>query len=340
MRTHLLGLATALPPHRLAQPAVAEAARALYGDRVPGYDRLAAVFDTAGVAERASCVPLEWFPRAGGWREKAAIYRDSAVDLLSDAAARALAEAGVAAEEVAGIVCVSSTGVAAPTLDAVVMNRLGLNPRALRLPLFGLGCVGGVCGLSRAQGLAETLPGRPVLLLCVELCTLAFRQADADKAAVVAAALFADGAAAAVLRHGDDGGPAFSPGGDYTWPDSLDVMGWRVEDDGLGVIFAGSIPALVRRGLRDAVAPFLDDRVDGLVCHPGGPKVLEAIAEALPEAPGGLDAAWDVLRAHGNMSAATVLFVLDRLWRRGERGRHLMLALGPGFTAGVLPVEL
>lgn len=346
--THLLGLATALPPHRLAQDDVARVAADLYAGRVAGFERMASVFASSTVRERAACVPLDWFPRAGGWAEKNTIFRDSAVTLLADAATRALDEAGVRGADIGGIVCVTSTGISTPTLDALVMDRLGLNPRARRLPIFGLGCVGGVVGLSRAVALAESLPGRPVLVLCVELCTLAFRHADADKAAVIAAALFGDGAAALVLRSGGDGdaGPVLGQGGEHTWPDTLDVMGWRVEDDGLGVIFAGSIPTLVQDHLRDAAEAFMAEagqRLDdlaGLICHPGGPKVLDAIAGALPEAPGGLETSRAVLRDHGNMSAVTVLFVLDRMRRDGTTGDHLMLALGPGFTAGFLPVGL
>lgn len=345
MSVNITGLATALPEHRLPQAPLRAAARDLYGGRVAGYDRLESVFETSEVRERASVVPLDWFPRAGGWAEKQAIFRAVAPALLEDATRRALAEAGVAAEDVAGVVAVTSTGVTTPTLDALMLDRLGLSPTIRRMPLFGLGCVGGAIGLSHAADLARAVEGRPVLLLVVEACTLAFRLEDADKAAVVAASLFGDGAAAAVIQDRPDG-PMLGVGGSHTWPGSLDVMGWRVEDDGLGVIFAGSIPALVRRDLRVAVEAFMGSQgraprdLAGLICHPGGPKVLDAIAEALPEADDGFPEARGVLRDHGNMSSATVLFVLDRMRRSGRSGEYLLTALGPGFTAGFLPVVL
>jgi alkylresorcinol/alkylpyrone synthase len=343
----LLSTATAVPPHRLAQADVAGAARDLYAGRVGGWEHLAAVFPSTGVDFRHSTVPLDWFGQPRGWVEKNRLYHDTANALLTEVGTAALDRAGVAAADVGAVVCVSSTGIATPTLEAGLIDRLGLPRMVQRLPLFGRGCVGGTVGLARAAMMARALPGRPVLFLVVELCTLAFRHGALDKASVVASALFGDGAAATVLVAGEGGGGATATHwGEYTWPDSRDVMGWTVEDDGLGVIFAKRIPTLVRDCLRPAADEVLaameltGDSLRGLVAHPGGPKVLDGVAASFPELANTLQEAREVLREYGNMSAASVLFVLEKVQAAGRSGRQLMLSFGPGFTTGLVVLEL
>jgi alkylresorcinol/alkylpyrone synthase len=242
------------------------------------------------------------------------------------------------------VVVVSTTGLATPSLDALLIERLGLPRDVIRLPIFGLGCVGGVLGMARAAALARETRGRPVLFAVVELCALTFRAADTSNSNIVAAALFGDGAAAGVIAL-DGAGPLLGASGQHTWPGSLDVMGWRIEDDGFGVLFSRDIPALVRNRYRDALCGFLDGRglglddLDGFAMHPGGVKVLQALEQSLELAPAALDDSRAVLRDYGNMSAATVLFVLERMLARGATGRLLASALGPGFTAGFLLLE-
>lgn len=342
----LMSTATAVPPHVLGQSEAMAVARDLYAGRVEGWEHLAPVFASTGVNSRRSTVPLDWFRQPRGWVEKAALYNATASALLDEVAAKALARAGVAPGEVGAVVCVSSTGVATPTLEAGLIDRLGLPRTVQRLPIFGLGCVGGTVGMARAAMMARALPGRPVLFLVVELCTLAFRHGALDKASVVASALFGDGAAGAVLVAGEGDGPTLAGWGEYTWPDSQDVMGWTVEEDGLGVVFAKRIPTLVREFLRPAADAVLGDldiplaTLDGLIAHPGGPKVLEAVADSFPDLAGSLGEARDVLGAYGNMSAATVLFVLEAARAAGRGGRQLMVSFGPGFTAGFVVLDL
>jgi len=237
--------------------------------------------------------------------------------------------------------------VATPSLDAMLMERIGFRRDILRLPIFGLGCAGGVVGLARAADMAAALPGKAVLCLVVELCTLSFRRDDLAKSNIVATALFGDGAAAALLRCGgeDGGGPAIIATGEHTWPGSLDIMGWDVADDGLKAIFSRDIPRLMQAELKPAAEGFLTRRglrfadIDRFVCHPGGPKVLDAFEEVFGLDAGALAEARGVLRDYGNMSAASVLFVLERMLERDRAAdeawdRALMIALGPGFTTG------
>jgi alkylresorcinol/alkylpyrone synthase len=341
----LLGLATAVPPFRLRQSDVMAEADRLFDRRTSEIERMLGVFANAGIESRYACVPLDWYEQPHGWAEKNQLYLDNAVALLERASLEALAAAGLGMGRVDGIVAVSTTGLATPSLDALLMERLGFRRDTWRLPVFGLGCAGGVLGLARAAQMAQADPKQRILFLVVELCTLTFRRTDQSKANIIATALFGDGAAAAVV--GCDGeGPALTHWGEHCWPDSLDVMGWRIEEDGLGVLFSRDIPALVRADLRAATAAFLSrhrlslDDIDGFVCHPGGAKVVAALEEAFGLTDGAMAEARAVLREFGNMSAASVMFVLERVLEKRPSGRHLMSSLGPGFTAGFLTLEM
>jgi alkylresorcinol/alkylpyrone synthase len=335
----LLGLATAVPPYALGQEEVIDRVKRLFGPSAM-LDRLLPVFANSGIRRRYSTVPLDWYDEPHGWADRNRRYVAGALDLLERVAGRVIDEVGIAAGELGGIVTVSTTGIATPSLDALLIERMGLPRTLARLPIFGLGCVGGVIGLARAAEMASALPGKAVLLLVVELCTLSFRRGDDAKSNIVATALFGDGAAAALLRCGSDG-PAIIATGEHTWPDSLDIMGWDVADDGLRAVFSRDIPRLIETELRPVADEFLARNglelrdIARFVCHPGGPKVLDAFARVFGLVPAELTEAREVLRDFGNMSAASILFVLERmLARRGAADRTLMTALGPGFTAG------
>lgn len=341
----LMSLATASPPHEMAQDAVVAAARDVFRDSFPQFDRMAPVFQSAGIRTRQSAMPMEWYLQPRGWPERMAEYTRVAVDLFAEAAAAALEEAAVAADEVDVIVTVSSTGIATPSLEARAMGRLGFRSDAARVPVFGLGCAGGATGLALASRLAAAEPGKTVLFVCVELCTLSFQADHPDKADIVATALFGDGAAALVLRAGAEGFAQVTGRAEHTWPDTLDVMGWRVDPQGLGVIFAQAIPPFARRHMRPAMDAMLGgqgltvEAVDRFVCHPGGTKVIEALEGALDLGQGALDHERAVLADHGNMSAPTVLYVLDRARKAGLPPRSVLTALGPGFTASTVTLE-
>jgi alkylresorcinol/alkylpyrone synthase len=338
----LLALATAEAPYPLPQAEVAEAARAIFRDRFPQFERMAPVFHSAGIRMRQSVMPMEWFFEPRGWPERTQAYLAGATDLFARAAEAALAEAGLTGADVDVIVTASSTGVATPSLEARAMARLGFRPDAARVPVFGLGCAGGATGLALAARLAAAEPGATVLFVTVELCTLAFRMDAPSKADIVATALFGDGAAACVLRAGEGGLAQVAGFAEHTWPDTLDIMGWRVDPQGLGVIFARAIPPFAREHLRPAMDAMLAAQglacadVGRFVCHPGGMKVIEALEGALELGQGALDHERAVLAEHGNMSAPTVLYVLDRARKAGLPKRSVLTALGPGFTASTV----
>jgi len=343
----LVSLATAVPPFVLRQEEVRAEAQVLFRERGDRISRMLPVYDNAGVETRYSCVPLEWYRSTGGWKDRNALFIEHAVELLRRAAQDCLTRAQIPAQRVDAIVAVSTSGIAAPSLDARVMAELPFRADVQRLPIFGLGCAGGVLGLAHAAALARAAPGSMVLLLVVELCGLTFRDTDAGKSNIIATALFGDGAAAALITCDRDAeGPELAGWGEHTWPETLDVMGWRVEEDGFGVQFSRAIPTIVRERYGAAVDGFLARQglgrkdLAGTLCHPGGAKVLDALEAVFGLAPGAMIDARAVLRDYGNVSGATVLFVLERALRDGLRGRHLMSSLGPGFSAGFLLLEV
>jgi alkylresorcinol/alkylpyrone synthase len=341
----LLSVATALPPYVLLQRDVAAAAQALFADRYDEFDRVANVFETTGIVKRHAVRPVEWYVEPRGWPERTAAYLDGAQDLFVAAASRALAQAGLDAAAVDTVVTISSTGIATPSLEARVLGRMGFRNDVSRIPVFGLGCAGGVSGLSIAARLAEARPGTNVLLVAVELCTLAFRLDELTKANIVATALFGDGAAACLVRAGDGGIAAVEGAGEHTWADTLDVMGWNVDPQGFGVIFARAIPPFVEDNMAPAMTGMLERMglgfgdVGRFVCHAGGTKVIAALERALRLDQGALAHEREVLADCGNMSAPTVLFVLERVIRTGLPQRCVLTAMGPGFTASCLSLQ-
>jgi alkylresorcinol/alkylpyrone synthase len=345
---HLVSLATAVPGFDLPQDEVARRAGELFAPMVADFTRLTPIYRNAEIEQRHSCVPIDWYSQPHSFGDRNALFLANATDLLTEAGEKALTAAGLAAEDIDTVITICSTGIATPSLDARLIGRLGLRSDVQRLPVFGLGCAGGVLGLTRAAAMAKAQPQAHVLLLAVELCGLTFRAQDRSKSNIVATALFGDGAAAAVIssdrQHADT--PRLGAAGEHTWPDSLDVMGWDVGDDGLKVLFSGNIPDLVRHDLRPVVDRFfadngiMPDEIAGYICHPGGAKVLDALEECFGLQRGTMHHAREVLRAHGNMSSVTVLFVLASAMAEGMRGRHLMTALGPGFTAAMQVIDL
>ncbi|MEM8796272.1 MAG: type III polyketide synthase [Pseudomonadota bacterium] len=342
------GLGIAVPEHILPQDMVKTAAKRILGPRYPEFDRLSQSFLTAGIEKRYSVAPFEWFEEPKDWPERTKAYLEGATALFCDAARSALNDARLEPHDIDQIVTVSSTGIATPTLEARAFKELGFRRDVQRVPVFGLGCAGGVSGLSVATRLARANPGSRVLMVAVETCTLSFRADRLRKADIIATVLFGDGAAAACLSAPEDPN-AVSPGQvmigegfEYTWPDTLPIMGWDVDHDGFGVIFDRSIPGFLKENYQSALSAAsaclgktIHD-IDRLVCHPGGAKVVEALEETLGFTAGSLDHERAVLSEFGNMSAPTVLFVLQKVLAEEAASEMLMTALGPGFTGSFL----
>ncbi|MCA3555020.1 type III polyketide synthase [Aestuariivirga sp.] len=339
LKARIVSLATALPPHVISQSDAASFATSAFGGRFEGFEQVAGVFMTSGIHRRRAVRPIDWYMQPLGWPERSEAYVDGACKLFADAAREALDRAGLRAPDVDTVVTVSSTGIATPSLEARVADGMGFGRHVERVPVFGLGCAGGVSGLSIAARLAQSRPGSNVLLVAVETCTLSFRADQLTKANVVATALFGDGAAALVLRAEEGGGAEIESASQYTWPGTLDIMGWSVDAEGLGVIFDRSIPPFAEEHFGPAARDMLQraglnlSDIHRFVCHPGGAKVVTALERALQLPQGLLADERAVLEEYGNMSAPTVFFVLEKALATGLPRRTLMTAMGPGFTA-------
>ena len=340
----LLSLATAVPPGVIEQAEAKALARESFG-RKALFDRLAGVFDNAGIARRHIVAPHEWYGQSHGWHDRNALYLGAAEQLFVDAASAAIEKAGLAPDQIDGVVTVSTTGIATPSLEARAFGRVGFRTDIRRVPVFGLGCAGGVNGLSIASRLAAAEPGTFWLFVTVETCSISIRLDSDDPAAVVATALFGDGAAAAVVTSGKHSLARITGSAEKIWPDTLRIMGWDVEDPGLAVVFDRAIPPFIEAELAEAVDEMCAklgitrDEIDRLCCHPGGVKVIDAIETALELNQGELNLERAVLRDYGNMSAPTVMFVLERLLEQGLPDKVLMTAFGPGFTCAGLLLE-
>lgn len=344
----LLSVATAVPPFCLEQSDVAAAAHQGFASRFDSFRALSRVFESSGILRRYAVRPLEWYFEPLGWPERNQAYLDGAVKLFIDAASKALDAAGLRSADVDTVVTVSSTGIATPSLEAHAAGQMGFRSDVERVPVFGLGCAGGVTGLAIAARLAQSRPGSVVLVVAVELCTLSFRLDELTKANIVATALFGDGAAACVLRAGeaDEAGVAeVEMSGQHTWPQTLNIMGWSVDPQGLGVIFDRAIPPFAEANMAPAVSGMLAraglglQDFDRLAFHPGGKKVVMALERAFSLATGTLDHEREILANYSNMSAPTALFVLERLIQAGLPGRTLLTAMGPGFTTSCVALR-
>jgi alkylresorcinol/alkylpyrone synthase len=339
---HLLHTATALPPHVADQETLIAAFRGLWAKKHHNAARLDRLHRSVQVGSRHLALPIEAyegldFPKANeAWTRVA-------TDLGAEVLQRAVEGAGLTVRDVDHLFFTTVTGLAVPSIDARIMNRLGMRADVRRSPLFGLGCAGGAAGLARASDALRAYPGEVSVLVSVELCSLTLQREDLSIANVIASGLFGDGAAAVVFGGGErrtNTGPAVVASRSTLYPDTERMMGWDIVPGGFQVILSAKVPDLVRTHLAADVDRFLAaqglDRkaLRHVICHSGGPKVLLAVEAGLELPEGALRRSWKSLEEVGNLSSASVLFVLDDLLSSGEAqaGDYgLVIAMGPGF---------
>ncbi len=349
----IASIATASPEHRISQTEAKSFTEALFSN-APELQKFMFIFDHAQVNERQFSVPQEWFTKPHDFTDTNQKYIESALSLSETAVLRLAKQCDLQPSDFDIIFFVSTTGLATPSLDAHLANRIKLNPHLKRVPIWGLGCAAGANAIARAHDYLLAYPTHRALILSVELCGLAFQLNDRSKSSLVSSAIFGDGAAAC-LMIGDQAPfpnstehlPNTLASYSTLYPNTLDVMGWEVTSEGLKVKLSRDIPTLVSTSLRKDVIDFLSanqlkiNDINHFVPHPGGAKILDAYAESLSLPREKFDFAFDVLREHGNMSSATVLFILKRFLESSDSlsGYGLLSALGPGFSSELVLLQ-
>jgi alkylresorcinol/alkylpyrone synthase len=341
----------ALPPHYYSQEELLSAFRRVWSGRLHNQQRLESLHQNVLVGGRHLTLPIEQYEeKITSWGAANDVWIEEAQELGEIAIRDALQQAGLQTGDVGSFIFVSVTGIATPSVDARLMNRLRLPSNVRRVPIFGLGCVAGAAGISRAADYLRAYPNQVAVLLSVELCSLTLQLQDLSIPNLISSGLFGDGAAALVMVG--EGRPATGPRVVATrsifYPDSERVMGWDISEKGFQVVLSAQVPEVVRQHLRHDVDSFLADHgltrsdITSWVAHPGGPRVLEAMQESLEIPRQALSLTWDSLEKVGNLSSASVLFVLEDTMRhrRPEPGsRGLLLALGPGFCSELVLLE-
>ncbi|XXF77341.1 3-oxoacyl-[acyl-carrier-protein] synthase III C-terminal domain-containing protein [Myxococcaceae bacterium GXIMD 01537] len=334
----------ALPPHYASQEQLIAAFRDLWATKHFNLERLEELHRAVRVQGRHLALPLDAYRPLVGFQQRNDAWIRVATELSEQVVREALGRAGLTPRDVDHVFFVTVTGIATPSIDARLANRLGLRADVKRTPIFGLGCVAGAAGVARAADYLRAFPSHTALVVATELCSLTLQREDLSIPNIIASGLFGDGAACVVLEGAGRAakGPRVVDSRSVLYPDTERVMGWDVMDTGFKVVLSAKVPQLVRDKLRADVEPFLSQHglsvadVKHWVAHTGGPKVLEAFQETLGLPPQALAHSWASLNEVGNLSSASVLFVLGetleaREVRPGDWG--LLMAMGPGFCS-------
>jgi alkylresorcinol/alkylpyrone synthase len=342
-------------PYKLNQDDALAFARMMFSETYEDIDRLLTIFHNGQINNRHFCMPFDWYKENHSFEEKNNLYIDLCAKYSIEAVEQCLTgndflTSPVNYDEIDAIFFVSTSGIATPTIDVKVLNALPFSPHVKRIPIWGLGCAGGTAGLARAMDYCKAYPNENVLVITAELCSLTFQRQDMSKSNLVGSSLFADGVAC-TLVSGESSQilhktkqstlPELITSQSTLMPNSEDVMGWNIKNDGLFVVFSKSIPAIVANWLKGNVEQFLGKNelttkeIAYFIAHPGGKKVLEAYEKALQFSKQMTEISRTVLEEYGNMSSVTVIFVLEHMIKQGiNDGKYgLMMSLGPGFSS-------
>jgi len=348
---HIAATATVTFPFKTQQQAVKEQAHALFSANFPQTDRLIFAFDNTEIVTRNFCKPLDWYAQPTTFEERNNDYQQIALEYSIKAVDDCIAKAGINKDEITDILFVTTTGLATPSMDALIVNAMRLNPHINRTPVWGLGCGGGVSGMAKAGTVAIANPDAVVLLVAVELCSLTLMKNDYSKSNFIGSSLFSDGIAACIVKGDNHTKPnakvEYIAASSKLYYDSLDVMGWEFKDTGFKVLFSKDIPTFIDENVRQDIGEFLQKHnlqltdIKNFIFHPGGKKVLDAYTNALQIEGDFLKHTREVMNDNGNMSSATVLYVLDKFINDGfEDGYGLMMAMGPGFSSEMALLKL
>jgi alkylresorcinol/alkylpyrone synthase len=337
-------------PHRIAQQEAKEQARAMFSKNFPQVDRLIQAFDNTEIVTRNFCEPLSYYTTPNSFEQRNDEYLEKALMWSVKAIEGCIELANIDKLDITDILFVSTTGLATPSMDALIINHMRLNPHINRMPIFGLGCGGGVSGMAKANALAKANPDAVVLLVAVELCSLTLLTNDYSKSNFIGSSLFSDGIAACIVKgdnHPDNKKVSYQASSSKLYYDSLAVMGWDFRDTGFKVLFSKDIPTFINQHVREDIDNFLAGQglklsdIKNFIFHPGGKKVLDAYADALGVDGDFLQKTRSVMNNYGNMSSVTVLYVLEKFMNEGfEDGYGLMMAMGPGFSSEMVLLKM
>ena len=344
MNMRIVSAASAFPQHYYSQEMLLEALQNYWGDQIENPHVLRRLHKHVGVDGRFLSLPKEEYLKMKTWGEANRHWIRTAKELGEKAVTGALAAAGLHGRNLGAIFFVSVTGISSPSIDALLINQMGLCRNIRRTPVFGLGCVAGAAAISRAADYVRAYPEQFAVVLSVELCSLTLQREDVSMANLISAGLFGDGAAAVIVAGAECGlaGPEILATRSVFYPDTEEMMGWDISERGFRIVLSREIPNLVRENLARDLDDFLAERgltradIGSWALHTGGPKILEATQDALGLKNGELDVSWDCLRRTGNLSSASVLVVLEEVMknRRPEPGTMgLLAAMGPGFCS-------
>lgn len=347
--------ASAFPKHYYSQKFLLERLQDYWGDQLRNPLLLARLHRNVTVDGRYLAIPAEQYPKLKTWGEANNIWIEVAQELGERALCLALRGAGLKPSDLGALLFTTVTGIASPSIDALLINRMGLQANIRRTPIFGLGCVAGAAGIARAADYVKAYPAQAAALVSVELCSLTLQRDDLSVANLISSGLFADGAAAVIVtgkdfepEEGAISGPRILATRSIFYPETRDMMGWNISEKGFRIVLSTEVPTLIRENLGRDVDAFLADNgytrsdLQSYVLHTGGPKVLQASADSLGLHNGELDASWQSLRRVGNLSSASVLVVLEDVIknRRPEPGTlGLLAAMGPGFCSELVLLE-
>ena len=350
-RSHSIRIAstaTAVPPHVITRSFVKEYFGQVFSVTGRRLDAILQVVDNSRIDRRYAILPAEHLITPRPLAEISREYREHSICLGRRVVRQALDKAGIAASDVDLFITVSCTGIMIPSLDAYLATEMGFRSNVRRLPITELGCAAGAAGLTRAWEYLQAYPHATVLLVAVELPSLTFQRRDLAQANLISTVLFGDGAAAAVITGRNTSGPSILDSESFLFPDSTDAMGFDLQDDGLHIFLSKEVPQLIRDRIGGLVSEFLgrhrlsQKEIRAYILHPGGQKLLTYMQEELGLCPCQVQPSWDVLRDYGNLSSASVLYVLNEWMDRkqmvaGDRG--LLAAFGPGFSAEMLLLQ-
>jgi alkylresorcinol/alkylpyrone synthase len=342
----IVGAASAFPQYYYTQEQLLTALQEYWGDKIENPQVLRRLHRHVAVDGRYLALPKEEYLKMRTWGEANHHWIRTAKELGEKAVTGALAVAGLHQRKLGAFFFVSVTGISSPSIDALLVNQMGLCRTIRRVPIFGLGCVAGAAGISRAADYVRAYPDQAAVVLSVELCSLTLQREDISMANLISSGLFGDGAAAVIVA-GDESecglsGPKILATRSVFYPNTEEMMGWDISERGFRIVLSRDIPDLVRKNLAHDLDDFLAERgltradIGKWILHTGGPKILEATAEALGLKNGELDVSWDCLRRTGNLSSASVLVVLEEVMknRRPAPGTlSLLAAMGPAFCS-------